>query len=64
MLSYEDLKRTPKTLMAMTSLTPAEFDELLVVFATAWDEKTGRDPAKGGRPPVISSVMVMEYGFR
>ncbi len=56
MLSYEDLKRKPKTLMAMTSLTPAEFDELLVVFATAWDEETGRDPAKGGRPPIIAHM--------
>ena len=51
MLSYEDLKQKPKTLMAMTSLTPSEFDELLGAFAAAWGEETGRglaDPSKGG----------------
>ena len=30
MLTYEDLKDKPKTLLAMTSLTRAEFDALLV----------------------------------
>ena len=56
MLSYEDLRQKPKTLMAMTSLNSTEFDELLVFFAAAWDEETARDPAKGGRPPIIASI--------
>jgi hypothetical protein len=37
-------------------LNPSEFDELLVFFAAAWDEETGRDRAKGGRPPIIASM--------
>lgn len=56
MLCYEDVKQKPKTLMAMTSLMPAEFDELLPYFAAAWKETTGVEPSKGGRPPVISSM--------
>ena len=53
MLSYEELKLKPKTLMAMTSLRPSEFDALLVDFTTAWNEAAGSDPSKGGRPSVI-----------
>lgn len=45
MLAYEDVKHKPKTLMAMTSLSRSEFDELLGDFAKAWDEVTGRDRA-------------------
>ena len=56
MLCYEDLKGKPKTLMAMTSLKPSEFDELLVHFTAAWKEMTGTDASKGGRPPVIASM--------
>ena len=59
MLSYEDIKHKPKTMMAMTSLSRSEFDELLVDFAKAWDEETGRDPmdtSKGGRPPTIKGM--------
>ena len=41
MLTYEDLKDKPKTLLAMTSLTRAEFDALLVPFAAAWETATG-----------------------
>lgn len=59
MLSYEDIKHKPKTLMAMTSLSRSEFDGLLDAFAKAWDEGTGRDAmdsSKGGRPPTIKSM--------
>lgn len=56
MLFYEDLKQKPRTLMAMTSLSPSGFDELLVLFAAAWAEETGRDAAKGGRPPIITNM--------
>jgi hypothetical protein len=56
MLCYEELKRKPKTLMAMTSLRPPEFDGLLAHFAAAWKEAVGTDPAKGGRPPVIATM--------
>ena len=59
MLSYEDIQHKPKTLMAMTSLSRFEFDELLGDFAKAWGEETGgepMDPSKGGRPPTIKSM--------
>ena len=56
MLSYEELKLKPKTLRAMTSLRPSEFDALLVDFTTAWNEAAGSDPSKGGRPPVIAAM--------
>ena len=56
MLSYEELKRKPKTLMAMTSLRPSEFDELLVLFSSAWEAETGAAPSRGGRPPTIAAM--------
>lgn len=56
MLCYEELKHKPKTLRAMTSLRPSEFDALLVDFTTAWNEEVGSDPSKGGRPPVIAAM--------
>jgi hypothetical protein len=56
MLSYEELKRKPKTLRAMTSLRPSEFDELLTHFTAAWEEEAGTNPSKGGRPPVITTM--------
>lgn len=56
MLSYEDVKQKPKTLMAMTSLKASEFEELLVSFAATWAEETGRNLTKGGRPPIIASM--------
>jgi hypothetical protein len=56
MLSYEELKRKPKTLRAMTSLKPSEFDALLVHFTAAWKEEAGADPSRGGRPPVIAAM--------
>ncbi len=56
MLSYADLKRKPKTLTAMTSLKPSEFDGLLVHFSAAWEEEAGADPSKGGRPPTITAM--------
>jgi hypothetical protein len=59
MLTYEDLKDKPKTLLAMTSLTRAEFDALLVPFAAAWETATGasrKDPTQGGRPPIIEGM--------
>jgi hypothetical protein len=55
-LSYEELKFKPKTLRAMTSLRPSEFDALLVHFTTAWKEIAGSDPSKGGRPPVVTAM--------
>jgi hypothetical protein len=56
MISYEELKLKPKTLLAMTSLRPSEFDELLVPFSSAWEEGAGADPSKGGRPPTIAAM--------
>ncbi len=56
MLSYEELKHKPKTLRAMTSLQPSEFDALLVDFTAVWNEEAGSDPSKGGRPSVIAAM--------
>ncbi len=56
MLTYEELKGKPKTLRAMTSLKPSEFDALLIPFTAAWEEAAGTDPSKGGRPPVITAI--------
>lgn len=56
MLSYEELKHKPKTLAAMTSLKPSEFEGLLVHFSAAWEEEAGTDPSKGGRPPTIAAM--------
>lgn len=56
MLSYEELKHKPKTLRAMTSLRPSEFDALLVDFTAAWNTEAGSDPSKGGRPAVIATL--------
>jgi hypothetical protein len=56
MLCYEELKLKPKTLMAMTSLRPSEFEALLAGFTAAWNEEAGSAPSKGGRPPVIAGM--------
>jgi Helix-turn-helix of DDE superfamily endonuclease len=36
--SYQQVQEHPKLLLAMTSLTPAEFQQLLVQFQYAWDQ--------------------------
>jgi len=41
MLGYEELKHKPKTLRAMTSLRPSEFDALLVDFTAARHGEAG-----------------------
>lgn len=59
MLCYKDLKHKPTTLVAMTSLNPTEFAELLQVFSATWESETGlagKDPSKGGRPPAITAM--------
>lgn len=56
MLCYEELKLKPKTLAAMTSLRPSEFDALLADFTVAWNEAARSDPSKGGRPPTIAAM--------
>ncbi len=56
MLSYEELKLKPKTLLAMTSLRPSEFDELLTHFEVSWEQDVGADLSKGGRPPTIAAM--------
>jgi len=55
MLSYEDLKTKPKTLIAMTSLKRMEFEELLALFTLVWEKERDRTSSKGGRPPNISN---------
>lgn len=55
-LTYEDVKRKPKTLQSMTSLTRDEFEALIPGFEQAWEEQQeaeGYDPSKGGRKPAL-----------
>jgi hypothetical protein len=56
MLTYSELKHKPKTLMAMTSLKPSEFDDLLVYFSAAWEEEAGTNPSRGGRSPILATL--------
>ncbi|RLC10910.1 MAG: hypothetical protein DRI57_19685, partial [Deltaproteobacteria bacterium] len=53
---YEDVKKNEKLLTALTSLTIAEFEELLAIFERIWDEwvaarfRTGlQTPSGSGR---------------
>lgn len=51
MLHYNEVKKQPKVLMAMTSLNEDEFDQLCKSFEEAWDESIkSRNPSAGGRP--------------
>ena len=38
MFSYDDIKKHPELLLAMTSLRQAEFEQLIPQFQQAWDE--------------------------
>lgn len=60
---YEDVKKNEKLLIALTSLTVAEFEELLAVFVRLWDEwvagqiEEGKDRERvcgGGRKPLLA----------
>ena len=55
MLSYEDIKTKPKTIMAMTSLKREEFEELLSYFVEEWKQTKRQEASKGGRPPTINN---------
>ena len=60
-LDYESVKDKPKTLRAMTSLDPSEFEKLCNVFSEVWDEHThqhDKDPAKGGRKPILKRYKI------
>jgi hypothetical protein len=60
MLSYNIVKEKPKVLLAFTSLTTSEFQELLVAFEkvsqqdSAPDETVRQRAAGGGRKPTIN----------
>lgn len=59
MLFYEDIQHLPKVLLAFTSLTKAEFEELLTHFSSEWnlieseDEKPRKRRRGGGRKKLI-----------
>lgn len=55
-LSYDEIKRHPEVLKAMTSLTVEEFDALCQSFEQEWEKETSQDPSKGGRPARLSGV--------
>ena len=58
-LDYESVKDKPKTLRAMTSLDPSEFEELCNVFGEVWNEHThqhDKDPTQGGRKPSLKTM--------
>ena len=59
MLFYEDIKHLPKVLLAFTSLTAEEFEELLIHFSIEWelmeseDDKPRKRKRGGGRKKLI-----------
>jgi hypothetical protein len=62
MFTYDKVKHNPKLLLAMTSLTRTEFEELLVAFQVAWEahvkakgtpEQARRRQAGAGRKPSL-----------
>ena len=64
MFSYDQVKEHPKLLLAMTGLTQAEFEQLLLPFHTAWDayvkqayvDREGRQRQYGGGKPETTLV--------
>jgi DDE superfamily endonuclease/Helix-turn-helix of DDE superfamily endonuclease len=65
MFSYDKVKNNPKLLLAMTSLTRAEFEQLLVPFQAAWEarvaqtavpEQSRQCRAGAGRKPALRTV--------
>lgn len=47
MLCYDKVKDKPNVLLAFTSLTQPEFEELLVAFARAWDQSISAEFIEG-----------------
>jgi hypothetical protein len=65
MFSYDKVKDNPKLLLAMTSLTRAEFEQLLVPFQAAWEarvaptavsEQSRQRRAGAGRKPALRTM--------
>jgi len=64
MFSYDQVKEHPKLLLAMTGLTQAEFEQLLLPFHTTWDayvkqayvDREGRQRQYGGGKPETTLV--------
>jgi hypothetical protein len=65
MFSYDKVKNNPKLLLAMTSLTRAEFEQLLVPFQAAWEaqaaqtavpEQSRQRRAGAGRKPALRTM--------
>ena len=65
MFSYDKVKNNPKLLLAMTSLTRAEFEQLLVPFQAAWEARVAQTAvpdqsrqrrAGAGRKPALRTV--------
>jgi hypothetical protein len=66
MFSYDQVKEHPKLLLAMTSLTQAEFEQLLLPFHTVWDayvkqayiDRADRQRQYGGGKPETTLVTI------
>jgi len=64
MLTYEKLKKEPRRLLALTSLTSEEFDDLLGAFQKSWEtdvekrlnSQTRKRKAGGGRKAALNSL--------
>ncbi len=65
MFSYDKVKNNPKLLLAMTSLTRDEFEQLLVPFQAAWEargaqmtvpEQSRQRRAGAGRKPTLRTM--------
>jgi hypothetical protein len=51
-LEYKEVRRKPKTLLAMTSYKESEFEELLKHFVVAYEKRYPGKANKLGRPEV------------
>ncbi len=65
MFTYATVKDRPALLRVLTSLTPAEFAQLLIPFQAVWDESVRQPPSDGtarqrayggGRKPVLERI--------
>lgn len=54
-MQYEEVRKKPHVLRAMTGLTRDEFEILLLHFAKEWRRRHPQDPKGRGRPPTIAS---------
>ena len=50
MLDYQRLRRSERKFVALTGLTPSEFQRLLPVFTRAYERRFPADQTQAGKP--------------